>query len=154
MTTNIFRCNIIWDGCYLYCSVVPAKQNPHYTTVHSKCINDHTLRSDIFLPKNVRLIPEKCSTNLRVDTLSPTIWSDIMVGCENGYLKIFFKFLEVNMSNILWSMRICKRPFFPVCRMPGYVKCISTLHHIRARKGSSKVNISLKYCWKVTFKHP
>ena len=30
-------------------------------TVHSKCINDHTLRSDIFLPK--------CPTNLRVNTL-------------------------------------------------------------------------------------
>jgi hypothetical protein len=32
--------------------------------------------------------------------------------------------------------------------------CISTLHHISARKGSSKVNILLKYCWKVTLKHP
>ena len=30
-------------------------------TVHSKCINNHTLRSDIFLPK--------CPTNLRVNTL-------------------------------------------------------------------------------------
>ena len=30
-------------------------------TVHSKCINDQTLRSDIFLPK--------CPTNLRVNTL-------------------------------------------------------------------------------------
>ena len=30
-------------------------------TVHSKCINDHDLRSDIFLPK--------CQTNLRVNTL-------------------------------------------------------------------------------------
>ena len=30
-------------------------------TVHSKCINDQTLRSDIFLPK--------CLTNLRVNTL-------------------------------------------------------------------------------------
>ena len=34
-------------------------------------------------------------------SLSPTIWSDIVVGRESGYLKIFFKFLEVNMSNIL-----------------------------------------------------
>jgi hypothetical protein len=37
--------------CVLYC----------YSTVHSKCINDQTLRSDIFLPK--------CPTNLRVNTL-------------------------------------------------------------------------------------
>ena len=34
-------------------------------------------------------------------SLSPTIWSDIVVGRESGYLKIFFTFLEVNMSNIL-----------------------------------------------------
>jgi hypothetical protein len=45
-------------------------------TVHSKCINDQTLRSDIFLPK--------CSTNVRqiwesTLSLSPTIWSDILV---------------------------------------------------------------------------
>jgi hypothetical protein len=54
---------------------------------------------------------------------SPTIWSDIVVvvGRESGYLKIFFTFLEVNMSNILWSMRVCKRTFFPVYRMSGYV---------------------------------
>ena len=57
-------------------------------------------------------------------SLSPTIWSDIVVGRESGYLKIFFTFLEVNMSNILWSMRICKRTFFPVCRMSGYVNTL------------------------------
>ena len=34
-------------------------------------------------------------------SLSPTIWSDIVVGRESGYLKIFFTFLGVNMSNIL-----------------------------------------------------
>jgi hypothetical protein len=39
--------------------------------------------------------------------------SDYLVRRESGYLKIFFTFLEVNMSNILWSMRICKRTFFP-----------------------------------------
>jgi hypothetical protein len=44
-------------------------------------------------------------------SLSPTIWSDIVVRRESGYLKIFFTFLEVNMSNILWSMRICKTGF-------------------------------------------
>jgi hypothetical protein len=55
---------------------------------------------------------DKCPTNLRVNTLSSptTIWLDIVVvdGRESGYLKIFFTFFEVNMSNILWSMRICK----------------------------------------------
>ena len=69
--------------------------------------------------QNVRQIWESESQH----SLSPTIWSDIMVmvGRESGYLKIFFTFLEVNMSNILWSIRICKRTFFPVCRMSGYV---------------------------------
>jgi hypothetical protein len=28
------------------------------------------------------------------------------------------------MSNILWSMRICKRTFFPVCRMSWYVNTL------------------------------
>jgi hypothetical protein len=46
-------------------------------------------------------------------SLSPTIWSDIVVVRESGYLKILFTFLEVNMSNILWSMRIYKCTFFP-----------------------------------------
>jgi hypothetical protein len=53
--------------------------------------------------------------------LSPTILSGIVVGRESGYLKIFFTFLEVN---ILWSMYICKRTFFPVCRMSGYVNTL------------------------------
>ena len=59
-------------------------------------------------------------------SLSPTIWSDIVVGRESGYLKILFTFLDVNfnMSNILWSMRICKRSLFPVCRMSGYVNTL------------------------------
>ena len=52
--------------------------------------------------------------------------SDYLVGRESGYLKIFFakKILEVNMSNILWSMHICKRTFFAVCRMFGYVNTL------------------------------
>jgi hypothetical protein len=37
---------------------------------------------------------------------------EYLVGRESGYLKIFFTFLEVNISNILWSMCICKRTFF------------------------------------------
>jgi hypothetical protein len=74
--------------------------------------------------QNVRLTPEKCPTNLSQHSLSPTIWSDIVVGRESGYLKICFTFLEVNMSNILWSMRICKRTFSPVCRMSGYVNTL------------------------------
>jgi hypothetical protein len=33
--------------------------------------------------------------------------------------------LEIlKMSNILWSMCICKRTFFPVCRMSGYVNTL------------------------------
>jgi hypothetical protein len=56
-------------------------------------------------------------------SLSPTIWSDIMVFLgrtwEWIFKDFFFTFLEVNMSNILWTMRICKHTFFPVCRMCG-----------------------------------
>ena len=70
-------------------------------------------------------IPPKMSDKFESQhSLSPTIWSDIVVGHESGYLKIFFTFLEVNMSNILLSMRICKRTFFPVCRMSGYVSTL------------------------------
>jgi hypothetical protein len=91
----------------------------------------------------VRHIPpkmsDKCPTNVRrmsdkfesQHSLSPTIWSDILdlVGhfgrTWEWILKDFlFTFLEVNMSNILWSMRICKRTFFPVCRMCGYVNTL------------------------------
>ena len=110
-------------------------------TVHSKCINDQTLRSDIFHPKcptNIRQIWE--STLSMSDYLvghfglGRTFWSDVRVDIK----RFFFTFLEVNMSNILWSMRICKRTFFPVCRItvvkelrskmlgqhPGYFKAV------------------------------
>ena len=90
-------------------------------TVHSKCINDQTLRSDIFLPK--------CPTNVRQIWESTLSKSDYLVGhfgrTWEWILKdFFFTFLEVNMSNILWSMRICKRTFFPVCKMCGYVNTL------------------------------
>ena len=64
------------------------------------------------------------SQNVRQIWESTLSKSDYLVGRESGYLKIFFTFLEVNMSNILWSMRICKRTFFPVCRMSGYVNTL------------------------------
>jgi hypothetical protein len=73
-------------------------------------------------------IPPKMSDSLQRNVRQ--IWestlskSDYLVGHESGYLKIFFTFLEVNMSNILWSMHICKRTFFPVCRMSGYVNTL------------------------------
>jgi hypothetical protein len=44
----------------------------HVLTVHSKCINDHTLRSDIFLPK--------CPTNVRQIWESTLSKSDYLVG--------------------------------------------------------------------------
>ena len=36
----------------------------------------------------VRHIPPKCPTNLSQHSLSPTIWSDIMVGRESGYFYL------------------------------------------------------------------
>jgi hypothetical protein len=66
-------------------------------------------------------IPPKMSDKFESQhSLSPTIWSDIVVGRESGYLKIFF-YISRGEHVILWSMRICKRTFFPVCRMSGYV---------------------------------
>jgi hypothetical protein len=109
--------------CYILISVSTALYTTLCVTctVHSKCINDHTLRSDIFLPKCPTHSREMSDKFESQHSLNPTIWLDIVVvvGRESGYLKIFFTFLEVNMSNILWSMRICKRTFFPVCRMYG-----------------------------------
>ena len=58
--------------------------------VHSKCINDHTLRSDIFLPKCPTHSREMSDKFESQHSPSPTIWSDIVVGRESGYLKIFF----------------------------------------------------------------
>jgi hypothetical protein len=75
-------------------------------TVHSKCINDHTLRSDKFESQH---------------SLSPTIWSDVRVDIK----RFFFTFLEVNMSNILWSMRICKRTFW----LKKHKRCNSKLFY-------------------------
>jgi hypothetical protein len=80
----------------------------------------------------VRHIPPKMSDKFESQhSLSPTIWSDILVFVGHfgrtweWILKdFFFTFLEVNMSNILWSMHICKRTFFPVCRMCGYVNTL------------------------------
>ena len=125
-----FFCNLqsqAWTHAILVIGLYELLGNP--TTVHSKCINDHTLRSDIFLPK--------CPTHSREISVkfesrhspSPIIWSDIVVGRESGYLKIFFTFLEVNMSNILWSMRICKHTFFSVCRMSRYVNTLVYFYH-------------------------
>jgi hypothetical protein len=56
-----------------------------------------------------------CSKKWRLQYISTLSKSDNLVGRESGYLKIFFTFLEVNMSNILLSMHICKRTFFQVC---------------------------------------
>jgi hypothetical protein len=64
----------------------------------------------------VRHIPPKMSDKFESQhSPSPTIWSNARVDIK----RFFFTFLEVNMSNILWSIRICKRTFFPVCRMCG-----------------------------------
>ena len=124
--TSIKICSSIVNFFYQYCDRQVQEiqaQNIQYTTSVSMII----LSGRTYSSQNVRQIWES--------TLSKSYY---LVGHESGYLKIFFTFLEVNISNILWSMRICKRTFFPVCRMSGYVntQCISTLHHIRARKGT------------------
>ena len=51
----------------------------------------------------VRYIPPKMSDKFESQhSLSPTIWSDILVGRVRVDIKrFFFTFLEVNMSNIL-----------------------------------------------------
>jgi hypothetical protein len=84
------------------------------------------LSGPTYSSQNVRQMSDKFESQ---HSLSPTIWSDILVGhfgrTWEWILKdFFFTFLEVNMSNILWSMRICKCTFFPVCRMCGYVNTL------------------------------
>jgi hypothetical protein len=61
------------------------------STVHSKYINDHTLRSDIFLPK--------CPKNVRQiwESTSPTIWSDYLV----GHFGLGMDFIFVNVIQYL-----------------------------------------------------
>jgi hypothetical protein len=55
------------------------------------------------------------------------------------------------MSNILWSMRICKRTFFLVCRMCGYVNSLVYHSHVRPKcptktKMSDQI-VGLRECW-------
>ena len=82
------------------------------------------LSGPTYFSQNVRQIWE--STLSKSDYLvghfglGQTFWSDVRVDIK----RFFFTFLEVNMSTILWSMRICKRTFFPVCRMCGYVNTL------------------------------
>ena len=76
------------------------------------------------LQRNIRQIWESAPSNSWVFGRTSWVDSEYLIGRESGYLKFFFTFLEVNMSNILWSMCICKRTFFPVCRMSGYVNTL------------------------------
>jgi hypothetical protein len=102
-------------------NLASCKKNKLANIKYTPSLSTIILSGRTYFSQNVLLTPEKCPTNLRVNTLlSLTIWSDIVVGRESGYLKIFFTFLEVNMSNILWSMRT----FFPVCRMFRYVNTL------------------------------
>ena len=132
--------NTSWKNCHkpvglLICQISQVPNKFHkplgsdlwLNSQTAKCINDQTLRSDIFYPKcptNVRQIWE--STLSKSDYLvgqfglGRTFWSDVRVDIK----RFFFTLLEVNMSNILWSMRICKRTFFPVCKMCGYVNTL------------------------------
>jgi hypothetical protein len=87
-------------------NLVGSKDTIQYTPSVSTII----LSGQTYSSQNVRQIWES--------TLSK---SDYLVGHHGRtwewIFKDLFTFLEVNMSNILWSMRICKRTFFPVCRM-------------------------------------
>jgi hypothetical protein len=81
-------------------------------TVHSKCINDHTLRSDIFLPK--------CPTNLRVNTLK----SDYLVG-HRGLGRTWewiFKDLFLHFSRWI-CQTFCDRCVFVSVLSFRYVEC-------------------------------
>jgi hypothetical protein len=70
------------------------------------------------------------------------------------------------MSNILWSMRICKRTFFPVCRMSGYVNTLvyfylaynlmyksSTLKWELIIYGTNQVHLSESWSFKKQIKY-
>ena len=66
------KCSVARRRVYIF-SMTLSKDT---CTVHSKCINDQTLRSDIFLPK--------CPTNLRVNTF----WSDVRVDIKRFFFYI------------------------------------------------------------------
>jgi hypothetical protein len=84
--TCILTCNDMFYYCikmflYMYTSGENLNKilnilNLH--TVHSKCINDHTLRSDIFIPKCPTHSREMSDKFESQHSLSPTIWSDIV----------------------------------------------------------------------------
>jgi hypothetical protein len=85
-------------------------------------------------------------TNMQ-HSLCPTIWSDIVVGRESGYLKIFF-YISRGEHVILWSMRICKRTFFPVCRMSGYVYTLVYFYFAPFVSYNKIYTIKNVSCWK------
>jgi hypothetical protein len=82
---------------------------------------------------------KKCWPRVRLFGRTFWSWSDVRVDIK----RFFFTFLEVNMSNILWSMRICKRTFFPVCKMCGYV---NTLVYFYLAPYSDQI-VGLRECW-------
>jgi hypothetical protein len=86
------------------------------------------------------------SQNVRQIWESTLSKSDYLVVHASAYLKIFFTFLQVNTSNILWSMRICKRTFFPVCRMSGYVNTLVYFYLAYLDKKSPAKNLQISSC--------
>ena len=65
---------------------------------YTSSVSTIILSGRTYSPDNIRHISDKFESQ---HSLSPAIWSNIVVGRESGYLKIIFTFLEVNMSNIL-----------------------------------------------------
>jgi hypothetical protein len=116
---SVYICNFaVLDKQMLENTEGTIRRNWQYRVQYTPSVSTIKLSGPTYSSQNVRQIWES--------TISK---SDYLVGhfgrTWEWILKdFFFTFLEVNISNILWSMRICKRTFFPVCRMCGYVNTL------------------------------
>jgi hypothetical protein len=82
-------------GCHYM--LVYLQQASHYIYVDGSCseidlqytpsVSTIILSGRTYSSQNVRQMSDKFESQ---HSLSPTIWSDIVVGSESGYLKIFF----------------------------------------------------------------
>ena len=123
---------------YIHINVLQVKYITYLCAIYSsrdRSVHMQTCWTHVQYTPSVSTIkrsgPTYSSQNVRQIWESTLSKSDYLVGyfglgrTWEWILKdFFFTFLEVNMSNILWSMRICKRTFFPVCRMCEYVNTL------------------------------
>ena len=73
------KCDNVLVPQYLNGSTTDSNQIYSHELQYTPSVSTIILSDRTYSSQNVRLTPEKCPTNLRVNTLSPTIWSDMRV---------------------------------------------------------------------------